>query len=895
VTADAGLSLHEIPLLTEGEITRMLNEWNSTDAAYLSNRCIHQLFEDQVERTPRSVAVVFEGQQLTYSELNARANRIAHRIARSGAKEGAIVAVCVERGVDLIASLLAVSKTGATYLPLDPIYPKARLGLILEDAHPVLTISQQGLADKLPDTGTEILFLDQAAGLEKEPSGNLSSGNPLHTAYILYTSGSTGKPKGVQIRHHSVVNLVCSMGKLLEASASDTLLAVTTISFDIAQLEMYLPLFHGGKLVIATAETQMDPVLLKRKIEESGTTLFQATPVTFKMLALNSWKGKKDLKVICGGEAMSRELAASLIAGCRQVWNVYGPTETTIWSVVQQVSKEDTFGEGYVPIGKPLDNTVVYVLNPSLVPVPAGIAGELFIGGAGVSPGYLNLPEMTRDRFIPNPFSSDPEARIYRTGDLVRYGADGTLTFLNRMDSQVKIRGFRIELGEIESVLSQMNGIKENVVVAKEDASGEKFLAAYYIPHPGSETDEPLPDYMVPSAFVRMENFPLTANNKIDRKALPEPGSFAGQSSASYVKPSTLTEEKLARVWESVLKLDKAGIHDDFFESGGHSMIAVTLMIRIEKEFGIRLPLATLFEHSTIHGLAGIIDQQAGPVKWRSLVPIRPKGAKKPLFLIHGLGLNVLLYTTIINHLDPEQPVYGLQAKGLNGTDQPLETIEEIAAYYVSEIQTVDPHGPYSLAGFSLGGTIAFEMGRQLSASGKQVCFLGLLDSTAEGSVAHLPFMKRIGYKIVYAANYTGWNIASFFTDPDEDMLTVFKRRLRGLEKKVTGLDFKPEKNEMVSKGKRSELPGYLRRVHRANRKASRNYIFRPFSGTVHLFKATKQTFYIPDPDQYGWDKVARGGVIIHETPGEHSSTFAPPNDKYFATILQQCLNENNE
>jgi acyl carrier protein len=694
------------------------------------------------------------------------------------------------------------------------------------------------------------------------------------------------------------------MGKLLRASASDTLLAVTTISFDIAQLEMYLPLFNGGKLVIASAETQMDPSLLTTSIEESGATLFQATPVTFKMLAMNSWKGKKDLKVICGGEAMSRELAAYLISGCSEVWNVYGPTETTIWSVVHKVSKEDTTGEGYVPIGKPIDNTVVYVLNSSLVPVPAGIAGELFIGGAGVSSGYLNLPDMTRDRFIPDPFSNAPDARLYKSGDLVRYAADGTLTFLNRLDSQVKIRGFRIELGEIESVLSQVDGIKENVVVAREDGSGGKFLAAYYVLRPGSVTDDPeirrilkekLPDYMVPSAFVRMENFPLTANNKIDRKALPDPEFISGQSSASSVRPSTPTEEKLARIWESVLKLDKAGIHDDFFESGGHSMIAVTLMIRIEKEFGIRLPLATLFEHSTIHGLAGILDRQSGPVLWRSLVPIRPGGSKKPLFLVHGLGLNVLLYTTIINHLDPEQPVYGLQAKGLNGTDSPLGTIEEIAAYYISEIRTVNPNGPYALAGFSLGGTIAFEMGRQLAESGETVSFLGLIDSTAEGSVAHLPFANRLGHKLFHAFRYIGWNLASFFTDPDEDMLTVFRRRLRGLEKKITGLDVKPEKNDMVSRGERSELPQYLRRVHRANRKASRKYIFRPFAGKVHLFKAEKQTFYIPDPVFYGWDKVAVGGVVIHKTPGEHSSTFAPPNDKYFATILQKCLDENNE
>jgi thioesterase domain-containing protein len=321
-------------------------------------------------------------------------------------------------------------------------------------------------------------------------------------------------------------------------------------------------------------------------------------------------------------------------------------------------------------------------------------------------------------------------------------------------------------------------------------------------------------------------------------------------------------------------------------------MIAVVLMEKIEKELSVRLPLATLFERSTIFQLGELIDNNRGSIQWRSLVPIRPQGTKKPLFLVHGLGLNVLLYTTVVNFLDPELPVYGLQAKGLNEQDKPLDTIESIAAYYISEIQTIDKDGPYALAGYSLGGKIAYEMARQLVASGKKVNFLGLLDATADGSVNSLPLLERTKYKFNYRLNYIFWNISSFFKEPNKTKLSVIDRRWKGIQRRMRGLDFKIDKNSQVSKGKASELPKYLKTVHQANLRADHNYVVRPFDGTVHLYKAQKQTFYIKEPVTYGWDKMAKGGVVIHEIPGEHSSTFAPPNDKYFASVLQKSLNE---
>ncbi|MGE5423735.1 MAG: non-ribosomal peptide synthetase, partial [Syntrophothermus sp.] len=441
---------------------------------------------------------------------------------------------------------------------------------------------------------------------------------------------------------------------------------------------------------------------------------------------------------------------------------------------------------------------------------------------------------------------------------------------------------------------------KENVVIVRNDKSGEKMLVAYYVPEKGKQINiqelknflkSKMPEYMVPSVFVEIERFPLTQTQKVDRKALPEPEAGALVSDVEYVEPSTQTEKKLARIWCNLLNLKKVGIHDDFFEIGGHSMIAVSLMVQIEKELGIRLPLATLFDRSTIHKLSELIDNKPENIKWRSLVPIRPEGSKKPLFLVHGMGLNVLLYTTVVNYLDPEQPVYGLQAKGLNGMDEPLETIEDIAAYYISEIMTIDKEGPYAMAGFSLGGRIAYEMARQLVAMGKAVSFLGVFDATADECFEGLPFPNKYFKKTQHFINYTSWNIASLFQEK-EDKLALLSRKWHGLEKKIKGLDYTIPKEELVSQGRKSELPKYLRKVHKANHKADKKYIIRPYPGTVHLFKAQKQTFYLVNPETYGWDKVAMGGVFIHVIPGEHSNTFAPPNDKYFANVLQKSLNE---
>lgn len=896
---DESADIREIPILTQAESTLILDAWNDTAMPYPSDQCTHHQFEEQALRTPERIAVADEQVQLTYNELNARANRLAHYLVNRGAGEDTFIAVYLERTANLVISLLAVAKSGATYLPLDPIFPKTRIGMILEDARPVIVLTEHSLLADLPQSITQTVLVDDPSLFRHEPDQNLPFGNPRKAAYILYTSGSTGKPKGVLVKHHSTVNIVRSLTRLMEVTADDILLSATTFTFDVAEMELYLPLFNGAKLVMATQETASNPDLLKERITGSGATLFLATPVTFKMLVMRGWEGKPDLRVLSGGEGLPKELAAEMLSRCKKVFNGYAPTETTIYSLIHEVGRQDVDGDGYVLLGRPIDNTVLYVLNSKGIPVPAGIPGELYIGGEGVSAGYLNLPELTAARFITDPTGKNPGMLFYRTGDLVNYTPSGQVNFLNRLDSQVKIRGFRIELGEVESAIAQFPGIKEQVVIVRASGSGEKMLVAYIIPDQNQKIHiheltawmkSRLPEYMVPSAFVLMDEFPLTSTLKVDRNALPEPEMVSSAASSAYVAPATPTEKKLAEIWSSLLNIRKIGIRDDFFEIGGHSMIAVSLVVRIEKELGMRIPLASLFERSTIFHMAEMIDRGNDAVQWRSLVPIRPAGTRKPLFLVHGMGLNVLLYTTVVNYLDPEQPVYGLQAKGLNGQEEPLGSIEEIATWYISEIMTVDPAGPYCMAGFSLGGRIAYEMARQLTAAGKQVRFLGVFDASADETFMHLPFRKRLMKQMNHLLNYTVWNIGFFLRSGHESKWSVIRRRWKGLQKRFRGLDFEIDKHDLVSHGTRNELPKYLRRVHRANSRADRQYVIRPYNGTVHLFKAQKQTFYIADPVAYGWDKVARGGVVVHEVPGEHSSTFAPPNDKYFAELLQRSL-----
>ena len=722
--------------ISEGELQRVVVTWNATEMEYPRDRCVHHLFEAQVDRTPHKIAVTFEGRQLTYAELNARANQLARYLSKLGVGPERLVGVSVERSLEMLVAVLGILKAGGAYVPLDPAYPEDRLAFILEDADISILITQESLA-KHHTTAARVVCLDKdwttvSQESTADPGITLTSSD---LAYVLYTSGSTGKPKGVQIEHRNVVNFLCSMRKEPGITPDDVLVAVTTLSFDIAGLELFLPLTVGAQVVLASRSVAMDGSLLMKTMRDHRATLMQATPATWRLLLDAGWRGDARLKILCGGEALPRELANQLLPCCGSLWNMYGPTETTIWSSVYKVGAGDG---SLLPIGRPIGNTQMYILDPARNPVPVGTEGELYIGGDGVARGYLNRPELTSEKFVPDPFRKAPGTRLYRTGDLARYLPDGNIVFLGRIDHQVKIRGFRIELGEIEAVLAEHPAVCQNVVVAREDSRGEKHLVAYFlarngtIPPPGHVRrflQQKLPDYMLPSSYVVLDEFPLTPNGKVDRRALPAPKSSQALPDDEHVSPRNPVETRLVQLWEQMLGFSPISVTANYFELGASSLAAARLFTQISREFKKEVPLALLYEAPTIERLARHLTDGTDVPGWRSLVPIQTKGSGLPLFCIHGGGGGTLFMRSLVRHLDADQPFYGLQAEAVHGKRIKGHRVEDMAAHYISEIRTVHPNGPFLLSGYCLGGVIAFEMARQLRQQGLEVPMVALFNA----------------------------------------------------------------------------------------------------------------------------------------------------------------------
>lgn len=718
-----------------------------------------ELLERQIQQSPQSLAVIARETTISYDRLDQRANQLARVLQRRGAKRGSLVGICVNRGVDMVAAVLAVLKTGAAYVPLDPAFPAARLAYMVHDSGLTLVISERELAECHGCSADRTLELD---GLDFEIEGESSlpfvpkpdeGARPEDLAYVLYTSGSTGKPKGVCIPHRAVVNFLTSMRREPGLGESDRLLAVTTLSFDIAVLELLLPLTVGAVIVLATREQAADPEALVRLMDDSGATVLQATPVTWRMLVETGWRGRSGLKAFCGGEPMSPILAEALLDRVGQLWNMYGPTETTVYSTICRIHEPSR----HIPIGAPIANTMIWVLDASMQPCPVGVPGEIHIGGDGVALGYLNRPALTRERFIVNPFDPSSESRLYKTGDIGRWREDGQLECLGRSDSQVKLRGFRIELGEIESALNSHASIRQAAVVLREDAPGDVKLVAYVITVGGApEVDalrahlkKSLPEYMIPAQIVGLQTFPLTNNGKIDRKAFPAPGAVQIGTNSTFEAPRDEVEEQLLGIWRSVLGVGQLSVTSNFFDVGGHSLLAVRIFNGIYSQFHLRLPLATLFECPTVRKMADRIranrnsERASGEAGWTTIVPIQPEGDLPPLFCVAGLGGNTLNLLPLATAIGPRQPFYGLQHRGVDGVLAPHRTIEAMAEEFVKDIRKVQPAGPYYLAGYSSGGLAAYEMASILRSNGETIGLVILLD-TYNPLVSKWAWDKRI-------------------------------------------------------------------------------------------------------------------------------------------------------
>jgi amino acid adenylation domain-containing protein len=618
VVTDVDRHVGEIPLLTADDTRIQLEQINTTAHEYDRGCCLPELVARVAGQNRDTVAVEAADGTLTYAALDLRANQLAHLLIARGVGRESLVGVCLDRTASLPVALLGVLKAGAAYVPLDPNHPQERLTYTVQDARVACVITQARFAPSLAAAGAPLLVLDDdPALLEAQPIESLAvQAAPGDLAYVIYTSGSTGRPKGVEIEHRSLVNFLQAMQREPGIQAHDVLLAVTTPSFDIAGLELFLPLVTGARVVIASREDVIDGARLAGRLQASGATIMQATPATWRLLIDAGWSGRPSLTALCGGEALTRDLARDLSSRVRVLWNMYGPTETTIWSTVQRVGDHSRT----VPIGHPIANTSVYILDTTGGLSPIGVPGELCIGGAGVARGYRNRPDLTAEKFASLSLPGRPSERVYRTGDVVRLRSDLALEFIGRRDDQVKLRGYRIELGEIESVLAEHPSVRESVVVVREDLPGDRRLAAYVVP---SNTDAVpdhelraflrgrLPEYMVPSVIVSLAQLPLTANGKVDRRALPVPTDGRPATPVGTTIIMTAVQARVAAIWRSVLRVERVGLHENFFDLGGHSLLVVRMQAALKRDFGRDVTVVDLFQRTTIAAQAELFSENA--------------------------------------------------------------------------------------------------------------------------------------------------------------------------------------------------------------------------------------------------------------------------------------------
>ena len=730
-TPDAAIS--DLRILTGAESRQLLVDWNDTATDYPRNASIPELFEARVLQSPDAPAVVFENEQITYQELNWRANQVAHYLSGLNLAATPLIGVSMGRSLDLVVALLGILKTGRAYLPLDPDYPSERLAYMLRDAQVPVVLTTERMAARFLIHDVRVIALDAerqqiAAQIRENPT---SAATADDLAYVMYTSGSTGRPKGVEIPHRGVVRLVCG-SHYARFDAGETLLNLAPISFDASTFEIWGALLHGATCVVFSG-----PVPgardLGRILKRYRVSTLWLTASLFNLVIDENPDALAGLRqLLIGGEALSVRHVGRALSSLpdTSIINGYGPTESTTFACTYPIRTLPAHA-ATIPIGKPIANTEVYVLDSRLALVPIGVPGELCIGGDGLARGYLNAPGLTAEKFTEVVFDDGSRRRVYRTGDRVRYLADGNIEFLGRLDGQVKIRGFRIEPSEVEVTLAQHPGVRENAVLVHEKPGEDKRLIAYLLAGavPPSAADlkaflkAKLPEYMIPSGFVFVDAWPLTPNGKVDRRALSSMDWTPGAGDDGFVPCGTPLERQLADIWTRALGVARVGATDNFFELGGHSLLAVRVCSQIEKAIGKELPLTAFFEAPTVEGLARLLSDETPSSSWRSLLPIRTRGSRPPFFWVHGQASDPLLP----RFLHPEQPLYGLMHQAHDGSRAKYTSVEEIAAHYLSEVRAVRPRGPYRLGGYCFGGVVAFEMAQQLRRAGESVDMLVLL------------------------------------------------------------------------------------------------------------------------------------------------------------------------
>ena len=895
--------------------------------SFFVSRCMSyaDLFGAQVAKSPKAIALICGEQKLTFQELNERANRLAGYLISLGVGPDMPVGVCVSRSLDMVVAILGIIKAGGAYLPLDPAYPGDRISFILEDARAKIVVTQSAFLGMFQEQGLRMVALDRdEQEINRFPAIQPQTAVTVdNLVYVIYTSGSTGKPKGVMITHANLSNFLEVACSLLDVHPDDVYLQSATIAYALSVRQLMIPLLVGATIVVATSDEVGDPLELFKLIKRRDITLMDVVPSFWRSCIQRlsdlpkeeqtSLMNNKLRRIVSIGEALMSDLPRDWydrFGHQVKLVNIFGQTETTGVVAAYPIPHDARTSVGIVPIGRSASRTQIYILDPDLRPVPNGEVGELCVSNPCLARGYLDRPELTAEKFIPNPFADGFSERLYRTGDMARRRLDGNIEFLGRGDHQVKIRGQRLELGEVEAALREHKAVRDCVVLARGDTPDDKYLAAYIVASPGLQLTpvalkefmrKRLPEYMIPAVFMFLDALPLNPNGKVNRLALPDPKTLEDKEqtlAGDIVAPRNQVEGTIARIWQDALKLERVGIYDNFFDMGGHSLMAVRVLTRIERAFGVRLPLTSFLHSATIAQLAELVDRREDEAHgWSPVVAIQTNGNKTPFFGIHPVGGGVLFWRDIVKYMPDDQPFYAIQAQGVDGVRPALRRIEDMANLYVVEIRKIQSHGPYYLGGYSLGGEIAFEMAQQLSRLGEKVELLVLFDTRnplrairpvrVEGDAvvpvleARLPENRYEILKIKIAGHF---------------------RRIRQLNR-VKGIKYIVKliwfhvKDVVISSIVKlfrllhKRLPDalllqYLRATHAM---ALRNYVPTLYPGKITFFHASESQKTNPIDSSMGWGRLAGGGLEVHyfETP---HTMIQPEYAEQIARKLNECL-----
>ncbi len=921
VLASPRSRISEIHILDRDEQRHILEAFNPVKQSVPSPDTVTGRFWEQCQRTPDVCAVRYGDATMTYRELDARSNQLARCLLRHGVESGVPVGLSVERSPDLVAGMLAILKCGGAYVPLDPAYPKERLALMARDSRFPILVTQESLLEKVHDLGCHILCVDRdAEGVSSEDDAPIEielSGEAL--AYLMYTSGSTGVPKAVSVPHRAIVRLVVDTN-YIDIRPSDRVAQASNAAFDAATFEIWGALLNGASIVGIPQDVALNADGLAEHIAAGNATVLFLTTALFNQIAQSRPAAFRPLRyLLFGGEACDpRAVRRVLEHGAPEhLLHVYGPTENTTFSTFHEV-RDIPVDAHTISIGKPISYGYAHVLQDDLQPSPIGVPGELYLGGHGLANGYFNQTELTAASFVPSPYRDGD--RLYRSGDRVRYLPDGAIEFIGRIDGQVKLRGFRIELGEIQVALRSHPDIDDAVVILREDAPDRKYLVGYIVPANDASPDyerlrshlrQTLPEYMVPTTFMSLDRIPLTPNGKVDRRALPAPE--IDRSFHDDIEPRTVLEREIAGLWKDALGLPRVGVTSRFFDIGGHSLLAVRIMAAVRDRYGVDIPLTQFFQNPTVAGMAAVIEGRARGERSPAddtpftLVPIQPKGSLPPLFCVATAGGVLFPYFNLATHLGPGQPLYGLQDPALEGNQLPFDSVEALAAYYVQVMRGHQPVGPYYLCGWSFGGTVAFEMGRQLRAAGEDVALLVIIDAmqappdlSVQGGIAKF---LRIWLRRARIFILNTYHLKPYILD---GLYLVFRRN-RGagggpvsvreyFRWAFTDVVFKHAGiADVVSKDNllMMKVPAFRRifKVLHANGEAWKQYAAPPFDGRITVFRAEVQPPELVGNETLGWGRVALGGVDVHVIPGYHSEILGK-GIPYCAEQLRICLEE---